>query len=228
MATMCFERAGDSYWERKSKASSLRANANRLRDLNPEDSNAMLREAAEIFEGIGMAESAAQCFSDLGDYKRAGRLNDMRDVIEQMKEDSCECKDSVFVSTIKTYANVGLHIGAKTEYDFGRVRVNGERSLGNNRRARFNALYQVPEYCDIDKIKGKFDVKTVIITIPTIPGKVPKKETQPTEQEPPKEPSQEAKSNPEEEKEGTPPSHDNQESKEEAGHATSTSNPPNI
>ncbi|KAH1198368.1 hypothetical protein GmHk_18G051967 [Glycine max] len=72
MATMCFERAGDSYWERKSKASSLRANANRLRDLNPEDSNAMLREAAEIFEGIGMAESAAQCFSDLGDYKRAG------------------------------------------------------------------------------------------------------------------------------------------------------------
>ena len=32
----------------------------------------------------------------------------MRDVIEQMKEDSCECKDSVFVSTIKTYANVGL------------------------------------------------------------------------------------------------------------------------
>lgn len=72
MATMCFERAGDSYWERKSKASSLRANANRLRDLNPEDSNAMLREAAEIFEGIGMAESVAQCFSDLGDYERAG------------------------------------------------------------------------------------------------------------------------------------------------------------
>ncbi|XP_006582807.1 inactive protein RESTRICTED TEV MOVEMENT 2 [Glycine max] len=119
------------------------------------------------------------------------------------------------------------HIGAKTEYDFGRVRVHGERSLGNNRRARFNALYQVPKYCDINKIKGKFDGKTVIITIPTIPGKVPKKETQPTEQEPPKEPSQEAESNPEEEKEGTPPSDDNQESKEEAGHATSTSNPPN-
>ncbi|KAG5048857.1 hypothetical protein JHK85_009960 [Glycine max] len=58
--------------ERKSKVSGLRANANRLRDLNPEDSNAMLREAAEIFEGIGMVESAAQCFSDLGDYKRAG------------------------------------------------------------------------------------------------------------------------------------------------------------
>ncbi|KAK7399848.1 hypothetical protein VNO78_11042 [Psophocarpus tetragonolobus] len=74
MATMCFERAGDSYWERKCKASGLRANANRLRDLNLDDANAMLREAAEIFEGIGMVESAAQCFSDLGDYKRAGKL----------------------------------------------------------------------------------------------------------------------------------------------------------
>ncbi|KAL2343585.1 hypothetical protein Fmac_004870 [Flemingia macrophylla] len=74
MATMCFERAGDSYWEQKSKAAGLRANAYRLRDLNPEDANVILREAAEIFDGIGMPESAAQCFSDLGDYERAGKL----------------------------------------------------------------------------------------------------------------------------------------------------------
>ncbi|KAF7827415.1 recBCD enzyme subunit RecB, P-loop containing nucleoside triphosphate hydrolase [Senna tora] len=74
MATMCFERAGDSYWERKSKASGLKATADRLRDLNPEDASAILREAAEIFEGIGMADSAAQCFSDLGDHERAGKL----------------------------------------------------------------------------------------------------------------------------------------------------------
>lgn len=72
MATMCFERAGDSYWERKSKASGLKATANRLHDLNPEDASAILREAAEIFEGIGKADSAAQCFSDLGDHKKAG------------------------------------------------------------------------------------------------------------------------------------------------------------
>ena len=69
---MCFERAGDSYWARKSKATGLRANAHRLRDLKPEDANAILREAAEIFEGTGMPESAAQCFSDLGQYERAG------------------------------------------------------------------------------------------------------------------------------------------------------------
>ncbi|XP_057452229.1 uncharacterized protein LOC130744053 [Lotus japonicus] len=74
MATMCFERAGDSYWEKKSKAASLRAIANRLHDSNPGDANAILREAAEIFEDIGMANSAAQCFSDLGDFERAGKL----------------------------------------------------------------------------------------------------------------------------------------------------------
>ncbi|XP_039685098.1 uncharacterized protein [Medicago truncatula] len=74
MATMCFQRAGDSYWEKRSKAAGLRATANRLHDLNPENANAFLREAGEIFESIGMAESAAQCFSDLGDYKRAGKI----------------------------------------------------------------------------------------------------------------------------------------------------------
>ncbi|KAK7359560.1 hypothetical protein VNO77_01521 [Canavalia gladiata] len=74
MATICFERARDSYWERKSKAAGLRATANRLRDLNPEDANAILREAAEIFEGIGMIYSAVECYSDLGDYERSGKL----------------------------------------------------------------------------------------------------------------------------------------------------------
>ncbi|OIW00707.1 hypothetical protein TanjilG_09676 [Lupinus angustifolius] len=74
MATMCFERAGDTYWERRSMAAGLRAHANHLRDVNPEDANATLREAAEIFEGIGLADIAAQCFSDLGDHERAGKL----------------------------------------------------------------------------------------------------------------------------------------------------------
>lgn len=72
MATLCFERAGDSYWGKKSKAAGLRATAIRLHGLNPKNVNAILREAAKIFENIGMTESAAQCFSDLGDYERAG------------------------------------------------------------------------------------------------------------------------------------------------------------
>ncbi|XLR07419.1 hypothetical protein S83_035357 [Arachis hypogaea] len=71
---MCFERAGDSYWEKKSKAAGLRATANHLHDLNPEDAHEILRQAAKIFEGIGMINIAAQCFSDLGDLEKAGKL----------------------------------------------------------------------------------------------------------------------------------------------------------
>ncbi|TXG56681.1 hypothetical protein EZV62_017994 [Acer yangbiense] len=74
MATMCFERAGDTYWERRSKAASLKAAADRVRNSNPEEANIILREAAEIFEAIGKADTAARCFSDLGDYERAGRI----------------------------------------------------------------------------------------------------------------------------------------------------------
>ena len=43
-----------------------------MRGSNPEKANVMLRQAAEIFETIGKADSAAQCFFDLGEYERAG------------------------------------------------------------------------------------------------------------------------------------------------------------
>ncbi|KAM7279835.1 hypothetical protein ACFE04_006969 [Oxalis oulophora] len=38
----------------------------------------------------------------------SGRVNEMREVINQMKEEFCPCKDSVFVTAIKTYASSGL------------------------------------------------------------------------------------------------------------------------
>lgn len=71
---MCFERACDTYWERMSKAAGLKAMADRMRISNPEESNSILREAAEIFEAIGKADSAARCFSELGEYERAGMI----------------------------------------------------------------------------------------------------------------------------------------------------------
>ncbi|KAK4842428.1 hypothetical protein QYF36_021493 [Acer negundo] len=74
MATMCFERTGDNYWERRSKATGLKAAADRLHSLNPEEAKIILREAAEIFEEIGKADSAARCFLDLGEYETAGRI----------------------------------------------------------------------------------------------------------------------------------------------------------
>ena len=71
-AITCFERAGDIYWQRRSKAEGLRENADHMCGSNLEKANVMLRQAAEIFETIGKADSAAQCFSDLGEYERAG------------------------------------------------------------------------------------------------------------------------------------------------------------
>ena len=69
---MCFEKAGDTYWERKSKAAGLKAIAERMLTSNPAEANSILKEAAEIYDAIGMADSAVRCFIDLGEYERAG------------------------------------------------------------------------------------------------------------------------------------------------------------
>ncbi|GMY34998.1 pentatricopeptide repeat-containing protein At1g05600-like [Fagus crenata] len=44
----------------------------------------------------------------IGILGNAGKICEMKEVIDWMKEDSCECKDSVFVNAIKTYARAGL------------------------------------------------------------------------------------------------------------------------
>lgn len=36
------------------------------------------------------------------------RISEMKEVIDQMKEDSCECSDSVFAGVIKTFAGAGM------------------------------------------------------------------------------------------------------------------------
>ncbi|KAL2337344.1 hypothetical protein Fmac_011790 [Flemingia macrophylla] len=84
------------------------------------------------------------------------------------------------------------HIGAKIEYKLRRVRVHGDRWLGKNERARFNVLYDIPEYCDVHRITLKYDGNTAIITIPTIP------ETESNEEEDTQQESQETESNEEE------------------------------
>lgn len=41
----------------------------------------------------------------LGD---SGRISEMKELIDQMKEDSCECQDSLFAGVIKTFAGAGM------------------------------------------------------------------------------------------------------------------------
>ncbi|PWA55756.1 uvrD-like Helicase, ATP-binding domain, P-loop containing nucleoside triphosphate hydrolase [Artemisia annua] len=74
MATMCFERAGDTIWEKLAKASGLRASAEQIRGTNHEAFQSYVREAAGIFESIGKLEPAASCYCDLAEYERAGKI----------------------------------------------------------------------------------------------------------------------------------------------------------
>ncbi|KAL6651319.1 hypothetical protein ACP70R_010244 [Stipagrostis hirtigluma subsp. patula] len=72
MATMCFEKAGDAYREKWSRAAGLLATAERVISTNLEMGQASLQKASEIYESIGMHEKAATCYIKLGDYERAG------------------------------------------------------------------------------------------------------------------------------------------------------------
>ncbi|CAI9770914.1 unnamed protein product [Fraxinus pennsylvanica] len=74
MAIMCFERAGEPTWEKRAKAAGLRASADHMRGSNPNEARIMLREAAELFYSVGKTDSAAECFFDLEEYERAGRI----------------------------------------------------------------------------------------------------------------------------------------------------------
>ncbi|XP_062075817.1 uncharacterized protein LOC133779937 [Humulus lupulus] len=74
MASICFEKSCDIYWERKSKAASLKVMADRIYSSNSQEANSLLRKAAEIFVDIGEADSAARCFCDLGEYETAGSV----------------------------------------------------------------------------------------------------------------------------------------------------------
>lgn len=69
---MCFEKAADKYGEKLAKATGLKAAADRMHFSNPEMFSITCREAAEIFNSIGKAALAAECFYMLKDYETAG------------------------------------------------------------------------------------------------------------------------------------------------------------
>ncbi|MCL7039268.1 hypothetical protein MKW94_007686, partial [Papaver nudicaule] len=90
MATMCFERAGDSSLEKLAKASGLRAAGVHMLDSNIELARVALVEAAEIYESIGKADLAAKCFMELKDFKRAGMIY-LENCGESRLEDAADC-----------------------------------------------------------------------------------------------------------------------------------------
>ncbi|XP_054795689.1 protein RESTRICTED TEV MOVEMENT 2-like isoform X2 [Prosopis cineraria] len=61
-------------------------------------------------------------------------------------------------------------VGANYEAAYRRIRVFGEKLLENNKRQRFSVEYIVPETCDGDSLKGKFeDGAKITITMPKKP-----------------------------------------------------------
>ncbi|KAF8031623.1 hypothetical protein BT93_D0747 [Corymbia citriodora subsp. variegata] len=74
MAIMCFERARYTYGEKLAKASAFKADADLKHISNPQEASDLRRQAAEIYETIGMADSAAECFYMLKEYEIAGRI----------------------------------------------------------------------------------------------------------------------------------------------------------
>jgi len=74
MATTCFERARYEYGEKLAKASAFKADADLKHVLSPKEASDLRRQAAEIFEAIGVADSAAECFYMLKEYEKAGMM----------------------------------------------------------------------------------------------------------------------------------------------------------
>ena len=72
MARLCFEKAGDMYNEKFARAASLQALAISISSSSPQMAKNYLSEAADMFEGIGKAEYAANCFFEMRSYERAG------------------------------------------------------------------------------------------------------------------------------------------------------------
>lgn len=68
---MCFERAGDTFRAKMAEASLYQAAAHRS-DPNSEMARKYIKKAAEIFDSIGKAESAARLFIEIEEYERAG------------------------------------------------------------------------------------------------------------------------------------------------------------
>ncbi|KAM6546583.1 hypothetical protein CsatB_027319 [Cannabis sativa] len=110
MASICFEKSFDIYWERKSKASGLKAMANRICSSKSQEANSLLREAAKIFIALDETDSAARCFYDLGEYERAGNIYFKScDESELQRAGECYTLARCYELAVKAYARGKLY-----------------------------------------------------------------------------------------------------------------------
>ncbi|CAN1804440.1 TPR and ankyrin repeat-containing protein 1 [Linum perenne] len=118
MATVCFERAGDEYGEKLAKAAGLRASADIIHCSNPEEASVARRQAADIFESIGKADYAAECFYMLKDYEKAGKQYLLCGESAKVKAGECFCLAGSYKLAADVYfdaSNLSRCLSACTE-----------------------------------------------------------------------------------------------------------------
>ncbi|XP_030958959.1 uncharacterized protein LOC115980900 [Quercus lobata] len=109
MARMCFERAGEIYWEKWAMAAGLRAAANHMSCSNSQLKHINLMKAAETFDSIGKSELSAQCYYEASEYERAGTI--YLDKFGNSKlEDAAECftRAGCYKTAAQLYAKCNL------------------------------------------------------------------------------------------------------------------------
>ena len=90
------------------------------RILTPTDLSQIIRKQKNPLTALQLFNEAQSMYPNyrhngpvyatmIGILGKSGRISAMKELIDQMKNDSCECKDSFFVSVIRTYASAGLY-----------------------------------------------------------------------------------------------------------------------
>ncbi|PWA46185.1 uvrD-like Helicase, ATP-binding domain, P-loop containing nucleoside triphosphate hydrolase [Artemisia annua] len=108
MATICFERAGDTMWEKLAKACGLRASADQIRETHPESYFSYLREAAgKIYmHKCGKFDAAAECFTLAGCYSEAAEAYVKRDQFSNCLS-VCKKESGHFLEDVELTRSIG-------------------------------------------------------------------------------------------------------------------------
>ncbi|EEF38947.1 conserved hypothetical protein [Ricinus communis] len=125
-ARFCFERAGESYWEKWAVAAGHRCTADNLRVSDPIIARVHLTQGAHMFESIGKNESAVQCFFELKEYEKAGIIY-LEKFGESRMEEAGECFHlaGCYKKAAEIYAKCNLFSKCSTVCDDGKLFETG-------------------------------------------------------------------------------------------------------
>ncbi|KAH7516697.1 hypothetical protein FEM48_Zijuj10G0162600 [Ziziphus jujuba var. spinosa] len=72
---ICFQRAGNTVWEKLAEAASLQASAQHISGSDTKMAHIYLKKAAELYFSIGKFELSAQCYYESNEYEKAGTIS---------------------------------------------------------------------------------------------------------------------------------------------------------